>query len=259
MTQSGRPSNVARLGAPAQSLGKFYALIIGNNRYVHLPTLKTAENDAKAVDAQLRGRYGFEAKLLLNATRQQIISALSEYRQVLAPDDSLLIYYAGHGVYDRDVEKAYWLPVDASKDNPSNWISADDVTSSARGIPARHVLIVSDSCYSGTLVRGLGTEMVTPTGRESFLQKMSRGKSRTLIASGGNEPVADGGGGGHSVFAAALLRGLAQNDREMFTAGELFRDHLLETVAGGANQTPEHNPLRNSGHESGDFVFVRRR
>jgi hypothetical protein len=35
-------------------------------------------------------------------------------------------------------------------------------------------------------------------------------------------------------------------------------DHMMARVAGKADQTPEYNPLRNSGHESGDFVFVRK-
>lgn len=77
------------------------------------------------------------------------------------------------------------------------------------------------------------------------------------MASGGKEPVADGGGGNHSIFAAALLRGLREADA--FTGHELFRDYVQEPVAGRANQTPEDNPLRNSGHESGDFVFIRRK
>jgi hypothetical protein len=84
------------------------------------------------------------------------------------------------------------------------------------------------------------------------------GKSRTLMASGGNEPVADGGGGGkHSVFANALVRGLQEMERRQFTAAELFRSHVEEAVAGRANQTMEYNPLRDSGHESGDFIFMR--
>lgn len=78
------------------------------------------------------------------------------------------------------------------------------------------------------------------------------------MASGGNEPVADGGGDGHSVFARVFLTGLAKMERNSFTGAELFRDFVQERVAGKADQTPEYNPLRNSGHESGDFVFVRR-
>jgi TonB family protein len=59
------------------------------------------------------------------------------------------------------------------------------------------------------------------------------------------------------VFASALVRGLQRTEKNEFTAAELYREYVEETVAGRASQTPEYNPLRNSGHESGDFVFVR--
>jgi uncharacterized caspase-like protein len=238
--------------------GRYYALVIGNNAYTSLQHLKTAEADALAVAALLKVSYGFDTTLLLNATRQQIMAALYAYRRSLAPDANLFIYYAGHGVNDKDADKAYWLPVDATLDDNSNWIIADEITTALKVIPAKHVLVVSDSCYWGTLTRGLGELLPRPTEREQFLKKMQAGKSRTLMASGGDEPVADGGGGGkHSVFANALLRGLREMDKGQFTAGELFRYHVEEAVAGRANQTPEYNPLRNSGHESGDFVFVK--
>lgn len=235
--------------------GGYYALVIGNNAYQYVQRLKTAEADAKEIDNILRTQYGFQTKLLLNATRGQILSAINSYRRELSAEANLLIYYAGHGINDKDIDKAYWLPVDARLDDNSNWISADDITSNIKGVPAKHVLIVSDSCYSGTLTRGLEASLPAPSERQRYLQKMWAGKSRTLMASGGNEPVADGGGGNHSIFANALLRGLAQMERDEFTAGELFREFIEESVGGRANQTPEYNPLRNSGHENGDFIF----
>jgi Caspase domain len=239
------------------SAGRYFALVIGNDAYRNVPRLKTAEADAKSVETLLREKYGFQTRLLLNATREEIFAALNYYRHELNADASLLIYYAGHGYNDKDIDKAYWLPVDAKLDNSANWISADDITASVKAIPARHVLIISDSCYSGTLSRGISAEPPASSQRQQFLQKMMVGQSRTLMASGGNEPVSDGGGGGHSVFAGALLRGLTQTDKGQFTAAELFRDYVEESVAGLADQTPEYSPLRNSGHESGDFVFVR--
>jgi hypothetical protein len=273
------PSPVARITAPAETApaptrkvtlgedttpvtmtaaGRYYALVIGNDRYQYVRGLKMAETDARAVAALLENKYGFSTKLLLNATRQDIISAINIYRRTLDPNDSLLVYYAGHGYYDHEVDRAYWLPVDARPDDNSNWISADDITGNVRGVVAKHVLIVSDSCYSGTISRAVSVSVAEPAGRLRFLQKMMAGKSRTLMASGGNEPVTDGGGGGHSVFARAFLTGLDQSDKSTFTATELFQDFVQERVAGGAKQTPEYSPLRNSGHESGDFVFVRR-
>lgn len=237
--------------------GGYYALVIGNNEYVELSKLKTAENDAKEIDKVLRETYGFKTKLLLNATRQDIFKNLNEYRRTLDENSNLLIYYAGHGYYDRDVKKGYWLPVDASKSDNANWVSADDVTTNVRGMNARHVLIISDSCFSGTIVREDATNLSRPESRDKYIQKLLGGKSRMLMASGGNEPVADGGEGDHSVFAGALLRGLKGMRNDIFTAGELYSGYVREAVAGKAEQTPEFDPLRVSGHDSGEFVFIR--
>lgn len=261
LSTSARAQRGLSVGHPSapQPPGRFHALVIGNNAYSGMPRLKTAGDDARAVEALLRESYGFETKLLLDATRQQTISALYSYRQTLEPDSSLLVYYAGHGYKDHEEQKAYWLPVDAARDDPSNWIMADEVTTRIKVMPSRHVIVVSDSCYSGTLMRGIGEAPPRAGERAQFLQRMMAGRSRTLMASGGDEPVADGGGGKHSVFANALLRGLREMNKDGFTAAELFRSHVEESVGGRAQQMPEYQALRGSGHESGDFVFVRAR
>lgn len=253
--------NVASARILAQS-GRYYALVIGNNTYRHVRSLRTAVNDAKAVETNLRERYGFETRLLVDADREQIMAALNEYRRKVEPNASLLIYYAGHGYNDTEVEKAYWLPVNARKEDNANWISADDITTGIKGIPAKHILLVSDSCYSGTITRTPELGLVKPDdpeGTDKYLQKMSAGKSRTLMASGGNEPVADSGGEGHSVFANAFLAGLTKMDHDIFSAEQLYYNFIRFGVSGNSNQTPEYNPIRNSGHETGDFVFLRKR
>jgi hypothetical protein len=256
-----RPAR-ARQGGPgagqtAPTAGaRDYALVIGNDDYAVLPKLTTAVKDARAVARVLRVSYGFQTRLLVNATRSQIVSALSDYRRELGADASLLVYYAGHGYRDAGADKAYWLPVDAAAEDLTNRIAADEVTAGIRLIPARHVLVISDSCYTGAQPSGLSASPSQPDEREQFLRKMAAGRSRTLLASGGVEPVADDGGG-RSVFADALLRGLRLMEGPRFTANELFASYVLHAVAGRAGQIPFYNPLRNSGHENGDFVFTR--
>ena len=139
---------------------KYYALVIGNNKYENVPPLKTAVSDAEAIASILQEKYGFTTQLLLNASRGEIMTALNDYRRKLGESANLIIYYAGHGVYDSDVDKGYWIPVDAKLDDTGNWISADDVTTSIRQIPAKHILIISDSCYSGTLARDIDPKLV---------------------------------------------------------------------------------------------------
>ena len=239
--------------------GKYYALVIGNNNYRHLSRLQTAVNDATTIEKILKTSYGFKTRLLLNATRKDILSAINEFRSKLSERDNLLIYYAGHGEFDRSAEKAYWLPVDALRDDPTDWIIADDITSSIKRLSSKHVLIVSDSCYSGTLTRSAQTSLINKGERDEFLKKMSSRSSRTLIASGGNEPVADGGGSGHSIFADNFVKALREIDNPVFTADELFYQYIRSRVAGRSDQVPEYSEIRNSGHDGGDFIFVKLR
>ncbi|MGP0566819.1 MULTISPECIES: caspase family protein [unclassified Nitrospina] len=243
-------------GVPGK--GHYHALIIGINQYRHLPPLKTAVHDAREVDRILRDQYGFETTLLIDPGRDAIMDAFNGIRLRLTADDHFLIYYAGHGEFDKTVNKAYWLPADARPNSDTKWIIVDNITSNIKRMAARHVLVVADSCYSGTLTRSAITRLSTAEEKRRFLDKMRSRPSRTLMASGGNEPVADGGGGGHSVFARAFIEALQQPENPVFTAEQLFHDQIKERVAGSAQQVPEYNIIKNSGHEGGDFVFIKK-
>jgi hypothetical protein len=241
--------------AGAAGNGAYYALVIGINQYPRWPALRTAVNDAQSVDAVLRQRYGFQTTVLVDAaaTRTNILKAFGDYRRRLHDNDNLLIYYAGHGA--RDGDKAYWLPVDSDPDSTANWIIADEVTKGMQVIPARHILVISDSCYSGGLSRAAAAN-TAPTDRTNYIQTMLASKSRVLISSGRDEPVADGGAGGHSVFANAILNGLRSAPEQAFTASNLFSRYVQETVVGGSKQVPLFQMIQDSGHEYGDFVFM---
>lgn len=239
--------------------GPYYALVIGNNDYKFMAKLNTPVNDAKTIAQLLQARYGFQTEVLTDADRSQIMTALVNYRRTLHEDSNLLIYYAGHGHHDPDTDEAYWLPIDAQPDNPVNWISADDITSNVKAIPSAHVLIISDSCYSGYIVAARsGNAGINPEDRYALVAKMLGAKSRNLMSSGGDEPVADDGAPGHSVFAAAILDSLRQVDEDTFTAADLFYRYVQPEVGGRSRQLPQYNWINNSGHKNGDFVFFRK-
>ena len=235
------------------ALGAYHALVIGNNDYADLPNLKTAVADAEAVSRVLQERYGFTVTKLINATRYDVIGAMSDLRASLSFDTNLLIYYAVHGVIDPVTERGYWLPVEAEQSNPANWVSNDDITDMLKAIPARHILVIADSCYSGTLVRAASVAIETWEDRRDWLKRIVEKHSRTALASGGLEPVADAGAGGHSVFAAALLSALEENS-EIIEAQELFAP-VCKAVVLNANQTPVYSDIRLAGHDGGDFII----
>ena len=237
--------------------GKYCAFIIGINKYKYLAGLRTAVNDAEEVGKVLKENYGFEIVSLLDsdATRNNIVRKINELRERLSPSDKLLIYYAGHGYFDETTKKAYWLPADAEKNDDTNWIMSDTITSNLKRITAKHILIVSDSCYSGTLTRAAQVDLYSNKTRSGYIRKLLEKETRVLIASGGNEPVSDSGGGANSVFAKAFIKALKETDQPVFTAEEIFVGRIKEFVAGNADQTPEYSLIRDSGHDGGDFVF----
>jgi uncharacterized caspase-like protein len=240
--------------ADDSAYGRYYALVVGNNDYAHLDDLKTPVNDASVVADLLRRDYGFEVELMLNATREDLVSAFNRLRHALTPNDNLLIYYAGHGFLDEITDTGYWLPVDADPANDVHWIANDTITRHVRGMAAKHVLVVADSCYSGTLTRGAEVGLGSGAEREAFIARMAQKRSRTAMTSGGLEPVSDSGGDGHSIFARQFINALRTND-EILDTQSLY-GQIRQSVVLNADQTPSYNDIRKAGHEDGDFLFV---
>ena len=251
-TLGGDTSTVAKASIPNLDYGDYYALVIGNNRYAHLSDLRTAVNDARNVADLLKADYGFDVTLLENADRSQIVKSISGLRGRVGRQDNVLIYYAGHGYLDEAADEGYWLPVDATSDDPSNWVMTDQVVSQIRAMEAKHVMIVADSCFSGAITRGLKIEQRTP----AWFEKMVKKKARTALTSGGLEPVMDAGSGGqNSIFAESFLSILRDNDG-VLDASQLY-SQLRPKVMVNSDQTPEYGDIHRAGHDGGDFLFVR--
>jgi hypothetical protein len=246
----------------AIEFGRYHGLIIGNIDYSKLPKLKTAVNDAQKVAEILRDKYGFNTKLLLNASREDIIRALDKFRTTLTENDNLLIYYAGHGFLDTKNNRGYWQPVDADPDSIANWIPNEAITDMMNIMSAKEVLIIADSCYSGSLTRGVVAQLESAKSDEvrfSWIEELSKGRARMVLTSGELKPVLDAGGGGHSVFAKVLLDVLESND-EVIEGDRLHQQInalvVYESEKYGLSQIPQYAANTQAGHESGDFLFV---
>jgi uncharacterized caspase-like protein len=261
-TAAGPALGPARI--PPLTFGRYHALVIGNNAYPHLPRLETAVADAQGVADLLSKKYGFEVTLLRDANRYQILSALNAYRANLTSADNLLIYYAGHGELDQLNQRGHWLPVDAEPDSTANWISNADITDILNAVAAKHVLVVADSCYSGSLTRASLTRLQSGLSESEWiarLRALDAKRSRTALTSGGLQPTLDSGGGQNSVFAKAFLAVLAENDGLL--EGQRVHQEVQARVTYAAEQVrfeqvPEYAPIRYSGHEGGEFFFVPR-
>lgn len=241
--------------------GRRWALVVANQAYSHWPKLDTPVADARAVSQVLAQRFGYEVKLLQDATRAQMLSALSELRSKAGPLDQVVVYYAGHGQMDTVTARGYWIPVDGDAKDLAQWVSVIDVTDQLSAMQARHVMVIADSCYSGTLTRSLlprVDQALTQAQRRAPLMHLSQQRVRVALTSGGLEPVVDGGSVEHSLFARSLLdvlaqvRGpvVAQELHDALSARFAYLGRRLKVV-----QQPLYAPIGFAGHEAGDFVL----
>lgn len=244
--------------------GKYYALIIGNEHYLNMDDLDSPLNDAEELSKVLHEQYGFSVKQLSDADNIGIMQAVNDLNSVLGEKDNLLIFYAGHGsrVQSPNYESGYWLPVNANQPpNDSNWVSSEFITRHLARIKAKRVLVVADSCYSGLLSTAPNHLFFDGDNNQSaeYLRYKLAKRSRLLLSSGGDKPVLDNAGAGHSVFARAFLNVLDKNTN-IISAPQIFsalRDQVTEQAAKiGEEQIPEFKAIKGAGHEVGDFFFV---
>ena len=96
--------------------------------------------------------------------------------------------------------------------------------------------------------------MATRQNKVAWVKRMLQKRARTVLVSGGLEPVLDGGE--HSVFAKAFLSALSENNSVM--DGQALFDAIKRPVVLNADQTPQYSDIRRAAHEGGEFVFLRR-
>ena len=248
---------VADMSHDSGKLGTYRALIIGIDDYKdkRIPDLKTAVNDAKAMARVLKNKYGFKTKLMLGskATKQGIYKALRRLAASAKPGESILIYYAGHGDLDRQYNDGWWIPVDAEAGNPITYLDNVQVQKAMRNMKARHVLLISDSCYSGTLFGRARTMPSVIT--DKYYLGLYNERSRWGMTSGNKTPVSDEGAGGHSIFAYQVLKELKKNEKPYLSTQELYT-RIAPIVGNNSEQTPLCSPIRNTGDRGGEFIFV---
>ncbi len=244
--------------------GTYRALVIGNQRYAdptgHWKSLETPVRDARALYRVLREEYGFEdVRLVENASRRDMLLALHELGKRVLADDNVLIYYAGHGFLDPDTGRGYWVPVDAQGTDHTTFLRNSTIRDELSIVAGRaqHTLLISDSCFSGTLLRSATRSMQRDIGSQRYYRQVAAKKSVQILSAGGVEYVDDNyRNSGHSPFTYFLLNSLAHNRQNLLATSELVAD-VTKAVANNVDQVPQSGVLQGAGDELGEFIFFR--
>jgi len=258
--------------------GASHALIVGVDRYAHLPAwqqLACAENDARAVRAMLVSRYGFPAenvRVLLGpqATRAAIETALNDLagRRFVGPDDRVLVFFAGHGRAVRLPSGAlmgFLLPHDARAESEdpdprelfATCLSMRSIWEKLEATAAKHVLLIADACFSGLLARPRSLDAESRrTDLPALREWAARPARQVLTASGREQAAREDPTRGHGFFTLKLLEELgarAANPDRPFPAS-LLAWRLQESVPRIApHQAPQ---FASHGDAEGQFLFT---
>ena len=244
------------LNAALPQIERKVALVIGVDRYADtsIPSLNNAVRDAQAVGQLFDNDLGYETQVLENAKRSDVVAALNRLALELRPQDSVVIYYAGHGELVESTKLGYWQLSDAKATDPQTWLSNADISRLVSRIGAAQVALISDSCYSGSLV---SEERLRASAAPLDPVAVLTRKSVVIMSSGGNEPVFDDGKNGHSPFAFNLMNTLRQVGTWK-PGGQVF-ERVRFAVARELPQRPQYGVSAAAGHQTGgDYLFEQR-
>ena len=212
--------------------GKDYALLFATNEYPLWEKkderfrLTTPINDARALHDVLEQEYGFEAEVYEDRTIEQMTLVLHDYIDKSYEDgDQLLIYFTGHGVFEKDIKDGFIAAKDSAAPLSSDDLAPGDERTYLRyadlertldRLDCKRILLILDVCYGGTFDEkiALNENPLTKGGGPSIkgiqqtlkLADTLKVKTRWYLSAGEKEEVlAETVTGEHSPFASSLV------------------------------------------------------
>jgi Caspase domain len=216
------------------------ALVIGNARYQSTAALANPANDATDVAAAL-GRLGFDARLVLDASRREMDRAIGQFARDAKGADSALIYFAGHGMQFEG--RNYVVPVDAElQDDISvryELTAVDDLKDAlenSRGVK----ILVLDSCRDNPLATKLARSL-SATHRDLAeargLAPFKQPNGIVVAYATQADQTAEDGSGRNSPFSAAFLKELQTPRLEVAALFRKIQQDVYRSTNG--EQRPE--------------------
>ena len=245
--------NIVQALDPNAQVGRNYALLIAVDRYREWLPLTNPVRDAREIKTILEQNYYFDEIFTLfdnDASAVNIRKKFSELQDLLDINDSLFIFYAGHGHLDIRSNNGFWIPVDAGMDGfaQTNWINNDQIRGWISNFKSKHVLLISDSCFSGNIL--VAHRSAQPEINNEYFRRAYNMASRQVLTSGASETVPDS-----SEFALQVKQFLRNNNAPIVDPLMMF-----STIRQGIRQTqPLFGSIAGSGHQEGaSFLFFKR-
>ncbi len=239
----------------------YHALVVGVSEYDHWPNLRGPVRDAEEV-AGVLDDFGMNVTLMKNPASDELKNALNDlaYQKGRKEDRAILFFFSGHGETETLItgEKLGYiaprdcpmLEVDRNGFN-ARAISMKMIETYALKIRSRHVLMVFDSCFSGSIFPAL-------KGVPAAISDKINNPVRQFITAGAeNEPVPDDG-----LFKSYFIKGVrgeADLIRDGYITGSELGLYLQDKVIAGSKglQHPQIGRIMHPKLTGGDFIFAK--
>jgi hypothetical protein len=223
-----------------------HLFLIGINKYLSNKNLESCVRDCSDFKDILIEKFDFEQSKIYevydeNATNKNIQDAFRGYVKTLTNEDSLVIYYSGHGEFDEITNTGYWITHEGS--DYSNYITNQTIVNYIDNLKCNHVFIISDSCFSNSLLL---------TGTFKKVDEYFEKQSRWALTSAYNE-AKDSDATSNTLFCEKILEFLEFASKD-FRVSELT-DFVKAEFEINEFQSPQASPLKVSSHRGGEFIF----
>ena len=240
--------------------GTTYALMFATNVYDYYSDLVNPVLDARTIAMELEESYGVKSEVIINSTLSETAAIIREYAsRSYGPEDNLMIFFAGHGIYDEVFREGYVISRDSKTDDlgKTSYLSHSNLRTMVNNIDCPHIFLVMDVCFGGTFDphlaathRGAAVQYADIT-TEEFIERKLKYKTRLYLTSGGKEYVPDGRPGFHSPFARRFIESLRYYGG---ADGVLTTSEILQFVE-KVNPQPRFGEFGNNEPGS-DFILV---
>lgn len=263
---------------PPAASGKRWLVTIGVSDYSHvlgIPDSGTHAHDLPGTPTDVRNirqtlaGFGFEDATSVNlfdagATTEAVRQTLSRLATSVGPNDTVVLYISGHGMKEPWSADGMAMPV-LYDTNIRDAVAGNDVfdfstlAGSFSQIPAKQLLLVIDTCFSGRATVGLGLTTITVSSRgvdvaagggaPDILRMMTRTSGSqniaVMTAARPTEASLDEGTQLGGLFTSNFVQGLQQTRGQM-PIEALFRQYVwsqvVETSRSLCAQDPDPNP-----------------
>jgi helicase len=232
---------------------RFRGLFVGINKYqsADISNLASAVRDAAALHALFSDNLGDNCSLVTDsdATTDRVRRELAKLQTESTGDDVVVIAFSGHG---SDTHQLVAFDTDLN-DLAGTALPLSELTELVSAVPAKHLLVVLDCCFSGSAGakvlhapgRSRGGSSGLPLSTEAFLNQMAGTGRVILTASTADQAAWEDVRLGHGYLSYYLMQALL-GPGEVENDGKVNLHDLLKYVTANvkASASGTYNALQ---------------